>query len=77
MDLADMCNPQISKLSGSQSKNHLIKASNGSLISAGEQPLESVSLQLVSADGTFIFLSFQVLLTLKLARSRRRRSWLS
>lgn len=37
MDLTDMCNPQITKLAGSESKNHLIMASNGSLISAGEQ----------------------------------------
>lgn len=37
MDLTDMCNPQITKLSGSESKSHLIMASNGSLISAGEQ----------------------------------------
>lgn len=37
MDLTDMCNPQITKLAGSESKNHLIMASTGSLISAGEQ----------------------------------------
>lgn len=37
VDLTELCNPQITKLSGSESKNHLIMASNGSLISAGEQ----------------------------------------
>ncbi|CAF96928.1 unnamed protein product [Tetraodon nigroviridis] len=40
MDLTEICNPQISKLAGSESKNHLIMASNGSLISAGSADSE-------------------------------------
>lgn len=48
------------------------------LVSRVHQPVESVSPQVVSGDWKLIiFLSFQVLLTLKLARSRRRRRWLS
>ncbi|TWW61513.1 FERM domain-containing protein 4B isoform X2 [Takifugu flavidus] len=40
MDLTEICHPQITKLSGSESKNHLIMASNGSLISAGSADSE-------------------------------------
>lgn len=36
MDLTEICSPQITKLSSLESKNQLIMASNGSLISAGE-----------------------------------------
>lgn len=55
MDLTEIGHPQITKLSGSESKNHLIRASNGSLISAGKhrvnQPsMESVSHQVVNGD---------------------------
>lgn len=37
MDLTEICNPQITKFSNTESKNQLIMASNGSLISAGKQ----------------------------------------
>lgn len=37
MDLTEICAPRISKLSSIESKDQLIMASNGSLISAGKQ----------------------------------------
>lgn len=48
MDLTEICHPQITKLSGSESKNHLIMASNGSLISAGKQRVTQPSVASVS-----------------------------
>lgn len=48
MDLTEICHPQITKLSGSESKNHLIMASNGSLISAGKQRATQPSVASVS-----------------------------
>lgn len=36
MDLTEICAPRISKLSSIESKDQLIMASNGSLISAGK-----------------------------------------
>lgn len=54
MDLTEICAPRITKLSSIESKNQLIMASNGSLISAGKlrvnQLMASVPRQIVSDD---------------------------
>lgn len=54
MDLTEICAPRISKLSSIQSKDQLIMASNGSLISAGTQRVNQlmapVPRQIVSDD---------------------------
>ena len=49
VDLTEICAPRITKLSSIESRDQLIMASNGSLISAGEQRVKSAN-GFMSAD---------------------------